>query len=481
MKLTRIQLRILASFFVALLVLTTGWVGAGALSSAMATRDRARRSRQVADAVDDLRVNILESEAAERGYLLTTNKAYLETYRSARERADLIAHLRTAFGEDLGASDAFDQLAEDLDAKRAEMAATIRTADEQGIPAALTKFGDGNGERLASAIRVDLDVILRREKQAREPLVAKTEAKLQLARIVVLSGTLLAFALAVIVNLSLMSALKAREVAQKIVEQQSRQLRAQTESLLAHEKQLGEQLAKQQELGVALQRSNEELDQFAYATSHDLKAPLRGIMNLATFIEEDLGPGILPEVKQNLETLRGRAHRLELLIQGILDYSRAGRARAPLEQVDTGALAREIAELIAPPPGCTIAVEDGMPTLDTERAPLQQVFMNLIQNAVKHGCPQGRGHIQIGYRSDASPGTFYVRDQGPGIAAEYHDRIFGIFQTLAPRDQVEGAGIGLAVVKKLVESRGGQVVLGSSAGNGATFEFSWPANSPRDA
>ncbi|HEX2721856.1 MAG TPA: PAS domain S-box protein [Gemmatimonadaceae bacterium] len=231
--------------------------------------------------------------------------------------------------------------------------------------------------------------------------------------------------------------------------------------------------AEREQLIKALARSNQELDQFAYVASHDLKAPLRGIANLSQWIEEDLGDRLGGENKSQMEMLRGRVQRMESLIDGILQYSRAGRAKARPESIDTGALVRDVIDLMSPPQGITIETLPGMPTVRAERVPLQQVFMNLLGNAIKHA-GKTSPLIQVGW---AEAGPFYeftVRDNGPGIAPQYHERIFGIFQTLEARDKIEGTGIGLSVVQKIVEARGGKVWVESEVGKGAKFKFLWP-------
>jgi len=137
-------------------------------------------------------------------------------------------------------------------------------------------------------------------------------------------------------------------------------------------------------LSAELRRSNQELDQFAYVASHDLKAPLRGIANLTEWIEEDLGDAITAESHEHMQLLKGRVHRMEALIDGILTYSRAGRVHDEPMRVDVGALVEECVELLAPPPGTAVVIRPGMPTVVTERVPMQQVFMNLIGNAIKY-------------------------------------------------------------------------------------------------
>jgi PAS domain S-box-containing protein len=231
--------------------------------------------------------------------------------------------------------------------------------------------------------------------------------------------------------------------------------------------------SEREQLIRALARSNQELDQFAYVASHDLKAPLRGIANLSQWIEEDLGTALHGEGKSQMELLRGRVHRMEALIDGILQYSRAGRARAKPEPVDTGALVRDIVELMSPPSEVSINVQSDMPTVQSERVPLQQVFLNLIGNAVKHA-GKNDPQIEVSWRDDGAMVEFAVSDDGQGISPQYHERIFGIFQTLEARDKVEGAGIGLSVVKKIVEAKQGRVWVESEPGKGATFRFEWP-------
>ncbi len=229
----------------------------------------------------------------------------------------------------------------------------------------------------------------------------------------------------------------------------------------------------------ALERSNRELDQFAYVASHDLKAPLRGIANLSQWLEDDLADRMTPEAREQMAMLRGRVHRLEALIDGILSYSRAGRVQEKAEAVDVGRLLDECVELLSPTPTARVEIVRPMPTVVSERVPLQQVFLNLIGNALKYAQrPDARVRVTA---REVPPGwEFAVEDNGPGIASEYQKRIWGIFQTLESRDKVEGTGIGLSVVKKIVESRGGRAWVVSGEGRGATFCFTWPGH-PREA
>ena len=227
------------------------------------------------------------------------------------------------------------------------------------------------------------------------------------------------------------------------------------------------------EAAQALEQRNAELDQFAYVTSHDLKAPLRGIANLSRWIEEDLDGGIPPEVAGQFDLLRGRVHRMEAMIEAILQYSRIGRDEAPSQTVDVKALLTEVIDLLNPPTRIGVSMDDQMPTLHTPRLRLQQVFQNLLSNALKHhGTPSGQIHIGVKIEGDWV--QFSVSDDGPGIAPKFQERIWGIFQTLEARDKVENTGVGLALVKKIVEGQGGAVSVESEEGRGATFRFTWP-------
>jgi PAS domain S-box-containing protein len=232
--------------------------------------------------------------------------------------------------------------------------------------------------------------------------------------------------------------------------------------------------AERERLVRALAKNNQDLNEFAYVASHDLKAPLRGITLLSEWLEEDMGAGIPVAAREKLHLLRGRARRLEGLIEGILNYSRAGRSGAERTLVDVRGLLREVIDLLGKPALDAVAIADNpWPALSTERAALEQVFMNLISNAIKHGASENL-RIQVSAERDDAFWRFSVLDNGPGIAPEYHERIWGIFQMLQARDKVEGAGIGLAIVKKIVEGKGGRAWVVSAPGSGAKFCFTWP-------
>ncbi|HEU0036919.1 MAG TPA: GAF domain-containing protein [Kofleriaceae bacterium] len=236
------------------------------------------------------------------------------------------------------------------------------------------------------------------------------------------------------------------------------------------------------DLIAALEKSNRELDQFAYITSHDLKAPLRGIANLSQWIEEDLGDRMDEAARQHMSLLRGRVVRLEYLIAGILAYSRAARDPGDRAHVELGSAALEAWELLSPPDTAHLTVAPNLPELVGSRTQLQQVLMNLLGNAIKYN-PDRELHIEVGARVLEEDNMYevFVRDDGVGIAPEFHDKIWGLFQTLERRDKVESTGIGLSIVRKIVEAQGGRAWVESRPDHGATFFFTWPSDHDGEA
>lgn len=222
----------------------------------------------------------------------------------------------------------------------------------------------------------------------------------------------------------------------------------------------------------SLRRSNEELEVFALSTTRDLKGPLRAVDQLAQLITEDSGNQLPEAVRRDLALMRQRVERMQKMLDAQLEYSRIGLTQYRAETVDTANLVRGVVELMALPAGFTVSV-GALPTLVTAKAPLEQVFRHLIGNAVKHH-HRSTGKVEVSATIRDSFVEFVVADDGPGIAPEYHEMVFRMFQALNPRDQVEGLGVGLAFVKKIVESQGGTVVLKSTLGSGAAFHFVWP-------
>lgn len=218
-----------------------------------------------------------------------------------------------------------------------------------------------------------------------------------------------------------------------------------------------------------LENRNRELDKFAYVVSHDLKAPVRGIRNVIKWIEEDLGAELSAEMKNYLSFIPQRTKRMEDLINGLLNYARISE-KTQAAKVDVNELVKEIVDAIVPR---HFKVTTGnLPILNTEPIKLEQIFTNLISNAVNY-TTHTNGHIIVTCNEFTDYYEFSVKDNGIGIDPEYHNKIFEIFQTLREKNEMESTGVGLAIVKKIIDEQRGTIKVNSQLGEGAEFIFTW--------
>ncbi len=222
-----------------------------------------------------------------------------------------------------------------------------------------------------------------------------------------------------------------------------------------------------------LKLKNEELNQFAHIVSHDIKTPLRGIDNVVSWIEEDHDLDIPKKVKEYVRMIKGRVTRAESLLNGILSYSRIGREVQKKESVRVDELIDEIRGYLPEKKHITLIVQHPLPKLNTERLPLFQVFSNLLNNAY-HYHDKENGIVKVYYKEGVDHYKFFVEDNGPGIAKNYHEKIFVIFQTLQEGGREESTGVGLAIVKKILTDRKLKIEVISEPGIGSTFSFTWP-------
>jgi len=228
-----------------------------------------------------------------------------------------------------------------------------------------------------------------------------------------------------------------------------------------------------------LYRSNIELEQFAYSASHDLKSPLRAIENLAQWTLEDAGDELPEECKSNLAQLLNRAKRLTQLQDDLLEYSKADKADNHVDALDVSQVIVELVEVLDPDRNFKITAVNSPNGVYTQITPLRQILLNLINNAIKHH-DRKAGEILVDVHVVDDRLIVSVSDDGPGIEKEYHQRIFGLFEKLKSRDEVEGSGLGLSLVQKMIIRNGGSVSVMSDPEyeRGCTFTFDWPiANS----
>ncbi len=259
----------------------------------------------------------------------------------------------------------------------------------------------------------------------------------------------------------------------KVIKEQSLELEHKVTELNAAFLELQKKEKLLQKQADELASRNQDLKEFAYIVSHDLKAPLRAISSLVNWLSCDYQDKLDSKGQELMELLLGRVKRMHNLIDGVLKYSRVGRVKEEYVSVELGTLVNNVIEMIDPPKNIHIEVENHFPTIFAENTRIEQVFQNLISNAVKY-MDKEKGLIKISSKEEEEQWVFNVTDNGPGIDSKHYKKIFQIFQTLAPRDEIESTGVGLSLVKKIVEMYGGKVWVESEVGKGSTFSFTFP-------
>jgi PAS domain S-box-containing protein len=234
--------------------------------------------------------------------------------------------------------------------------------------------------------------------------------------------------------------------------------------------------AEREKLIAELEQKNAELERFTYTVSHDLKAPLITIRGFLGFVFEDARAGNMARLEKDMQRINDATEKMQRLLADLLELSRVGRINQELTQISTNELVSEVAELLhgrLMAEQVELCVAVNLPPIFGDRPRISEVFQNLIDNAAKFMGDQANPRIDIGVNGqlDGNP-VFYVRDNGVGIPPQFQDRVFGLFDKLDPLS--EGTGIGLALVKRIVEMHGGKIWLESEPDQGATFFFSLP-------
>ena len=265
---------------------------------------------------------------------------------------------------------------------------------------------------------------------------------------------------------------KARDDLEERVNLRTADLTAANEQLTMEIAEREKSEARQAELLNTIAKTNEELKDFAYIISHDLKAPLRGITTLTEWIVNDYADKFDDEGKEQMKLLSARVCRMHNLIEGVLQYSRVGRVNEEQVQINLNEIVPEVIDMVSPPENIAVTIESELPVIVGEQTRIMQVFQNLISNAIKY-MDKPNGQVKIGCVEEEKSWVFSVSDNGPGIEEKYFEKIFQIFQTLSSRDEFESTGVGLTVTKKIVELYGGKIWVESKLGQGSTFFFSF--------
>ncbi len=230
---------------------------------------------------------------------------------------------------------------------------------------------------------------------------------------------------------------------------------------------------REAEIYAKLTRTNEQLERFVSAVSHDLRAPLRGVRQLASWIAEDLEAARNEEVLANLRLLTGRIERMQLMLEGLLNYARIGRTALTVAEIEPRSFLRETIELLEPPASFEISVSAPIPSFSTAVAPLRQVIQNLVDNAIKHH-DRGGGQVAVSISDRGDAFELRVSDDGPGIPQKQHEAVFVPFRTLQAAHKEGGSGMGLTLVKRVVEQLGGAIAIVSKGARGTCFVIRWP-------
>lgn len=266
--------------------------------------------------------------------------------------------------------------------------------------------------------------------------------------------------------------------AHRLHRQLSEALQRDNSELEAKNQQLQHAHARLAAAKTELEKTNEDLDEFVYAASHDLKSPLRAICSLSQFVVEDLGDTVNEQSKNDLEQMQSRVQRMERMLDGLLHYSRVGRLEYTPETFEIDDAIRQAVAVLDVPSEFEIQIEPSKLVTSSPRPLFEQVVRNLVDNALKHH-PRTDGCIKISARQLEQSIAISIADDGNGIAAEYQERIFEMFKTLRRRDEFESNGMGLALVKRIVERQGGTITVESKDSLGAMFRFTWPIGKRR--
>lgn len=439
--------------------------------------------------LSDLLLNVRRAESGQRGYLLTGRQAYLADYRDAAPTVETnLTELRAMMGDHSEGIPVLDQVAGLARAKMAELAKTVDLHDSGQIEAALATVQSDEGLKSMNALRVLVERLLRGEERV---LLARSDAsRSNDARL--LTVTLAGLALIVLIG----------ALSVFLVQRSFRQREAARNELAATNANLERIVAHRT---ADLTEANEEIQRFAYIVSHDLRSPLVNIMGFTTELEalrndifeeiaklreqagvaaanadprEPTGAPADPlgaDFDEAIAFIKTSITKMDRLINAVLKLSREGRRDFKPDDIDMNALLASIGQTVAhraSEQGATITVAD-LPPVVSDALALEQVFSNLVDNALKYARQGEPGRIEIKGRATPTQVTYEVRDNGRGIDPHDHQRIFELFRRSGPQDR-PGEGIGLAHVRALVRRLGGTMSLTSELGKGSVFTVTLP-------
>jgi len=419
---------------------------------------------QVMGQLDGILQGMTDAETGERGYILTGDDSYLAPYRrglsEVRETSAAVRKLTADNPHQQSSLNAVEPL---IAERLRELQERIQVRRNAGLAAGAAAMREGAGKEYMDRVRATISAMKSEEERLLTLRSAELATSSRKTRTVLVLGELLAILSLGIAGFIIHAEMQHRRQA----EDQVRKLNADLERRVA------ERTAELAERAKDLERSNMELQQFAYVASHDLQEPLRTIASFTQLLAKRYGDKLDDKAREFIAFAVDGSKRMQTLINDLLSFSRVGTQGRRLVSVSTDAvldavlknLKRGIEESRA------IITRDPLPIVLADELQLSQILQNLIGNAIKFRRNQA-ATVHIGAERTASGWNISVRDNGIGVAPEHSERIFVIFQRLHTKTQYPGTGIGLAICKKIAERDGGRIWLEPTPGGGSTFTFS---------
>lgn len=483
----KISQSIFLSFIVVLLLFSvTTFINSKLSQTITENEDYFSRSTEIIKNSGRFQRNILSMINGLRGYLITGEKSFVESYDAADIENDSILHQLSPLITDSSQMQLLLQIKWLNDKWTDEFAEALKQARmlnnsnklEQYNKLYKEKYASSNEKELLTELQQKFREFSSSEYKIRDSKKAALAASVARTKNLSLALTIVSVITGIVVVVLLVSKISRR------ISQMSSMANAIAEGdfdvnipgngkdeLASLGKSLNHMAAMLAKNISLLKHSNQELDQYAHIVSHDLKGPLRGISNVVSWIEEDHKNELSPKLTEYLTLIKGRVTRAENLIQGLLDYARIDKESA-IERVDLNILLHEVIDNLPDKAGVKFDVVP-LPVLQAEKILLYQVFYNLVTNAIKYNDKETK-KVKIYYADIGPQYHFYIHDNGPGIEEQYFNRIFIIFQTLRDRDTFESTGVGLAIVKKILDRKRQNIFIDSKPGEGSTFSFTWP-------
>ena len=419
------------------------------------------RVEQLREALANLRVALTGAESAQTAYLLTSRQYQRDEHErliaSARVYQQVIAN---AVASDPSQAQDLRELDGHIDRRVDLLLRVTALFDDNGLSSAREAVASEDGVQEMRAI----EALTARMDERGETLLLQRESTLARTRELTLGSLLLTLAVAAGIFLTLFRGISREMAARAASEGALRQVNTEMHALNAA---LAQRAAE-------VEAANKELEAFSYSVSHDLRVPLRHIDGYIEMLRDENAAELSPEAQHKLEVIADSSHRMSVLIDDLLAFSRVGRMELHIDRVDLDQLVREaIASLEMETRGRAIDWDiRPLPPVAGDVAMLRQVFSNLIENAIKYSARRDTARIEVGTSGEEDGKcVFYVRDNGVGFDMQHAGRLFGIFQRLHRAEDFEGTGIGLANVQRIIARHGGRVWAQAEPDRGATFFF----------